>query len=108
MDPLTPRHPRPFTGRSQLALELALLLYAAAVALVLARIVLLALGVDHRLWIGRRFYRFTDPIVDALARLPGAERTFVGDVTLPDLTLVALLALVPLGMVARARRLAGS
>jgi hypothetical protein len=104
MDPLTPRHPRPFAGRSQVALELALLVYAMISTLVIVRIVLLALGVDHRLWIGATFYRFTDPFVDVLARLPGADRSFVGGVTLPDLTLLALVALVPLAMIARGRR----
>ena len=91
-------------GRSQIALELAILAYASFATLVVARLILRGLGVDHRLWIGRTIYRFTDTIVDGLARLPGADRTFAGDVTLPDLTLAALVALVPLGMIARGRR----
>jgi len=104
VDPLRGRRPQPFAGRSQLAVELALLVYAAVAALVLVRIVLLLLAVDHRLWIGRTFYRYTDPVVDLLAHLPGADRVIIRDVTLPDLTLLAALLLVPLAMIARGRR----
>ena len=103
MDPLAARPPRPMSGRSQIALELAILAYAAFATLVVARLILRGLGVDHRLWIGRSVYRFTDPIVDGLVRLPGADRGFAGDLTLPDLTLAALVALIPLGMIARGR-----
>ena len=104
MDPLVVRSSRPFAGRSELALNLALLVYSGVAALVLVRLVLLALSVDHDLWVGSRFLRVTDPFADALARLPGADRAFLGDITLPDLTLAALLALVPIGMIARGRR----
>ena len=108
MDPFGTRRSQPFAGRSQIAVELALLVYAALTALVLVRLTLLILGVDYRLWIGRTFYRYTDPVVNLLARLPGADRAIVRNVTLPDLTLLALLLLVPLAMIARGRRDAAS
>jgi hypothetical protein len=104
MDPFGTRRPQPFGGRSQIAVELALFVYAVLTGLVLVRLTLLFLNVDHRLWIGRTFYRYTDPLVDLLARLPGANRAIVREVTLPDLTLLALLLLVPLAMIARGRR----
>lgn len=104
MDPPAVRPSRPFAGRSQLALNLALLAYSCVAALVLVRLVLLALSIDHDLWIGSRFLRYTDPLANALARLPGADRAILGDIALPDLTLAALLALVPIGMIARGRR----
>jgi hypothetical protein len=104
MEPFGTKQAQPFAGRSQIAVELALFVYAVIAALVLIRLTLLLLYVDHRLWIGRTFYRYTDPIVNLLGRLPGADRTIIRDVTLPDLTLLALVTLVPLAMIARGRR----
>jgi hypothetical protein len=104
MDPLSGRRAQAFAGRSQIAVELALLVYSAVAGVLLVRIVLLLLEIDPRLWIGRTFYRYTDPVVNLLARLPGADRTIVRDVTLPDLTFLAVLLLVPLAMIARGRR----
>lgn len=104
MDPLAVRPSQPFAGRSELALNLALLVYAGAAALVIVRLILLALAIDHRLWIGATMLRYTDPFVDLLARLPGGDRALLSDVTLADLTLVGLLTLVPIGIIARGRR----
>jgi hypothetical protein len=104
VDPLAVRQSRPLAGRSELALHLALLVYSVIAALVLVRLILLALSIDQSLWIGSRFLRYTDPVADALSHLPGADRAFLGNIALPDLTLAALLALVPIGMIARGRR----
>lgn len=100
--------PRPRRGgttqvfQSQLALELGLNAYAVVSAVLLFRLVLLVLEVDDRVWIGRVIYRVTDPLVWPLTQLPASSRTLLGDATLPDLTMAALVVLVPLGLVARA------
>ena len=95
--------PRPFAERSQIATELALLGYAAVATLTLLRLTLLALNVDHRLWIGRTIFRFTDPVIRILEFLPGADRSLVGNISLPDVTLTAIVALFPIVLLARAR-----
>jgi hypothetical protein len=89
--------------RSQLALELALTAYAAAATAFLTRFLLRALDIDDQLWIGATTYRYTDPFARPFSFLPGAGRSIVGAATLTDLTLIALLLLVPLGLAARRR-----
>ena len=103
-DPLGLGRGGPLVVRSQLAMEIALNVVALAGGAVLVRALLRALGVDHRVWIGATVYRFTDPVVAAFALLPGGDRRLIGDATLADVTLVALLALVPLALLARAKR----
>ena len=83
---------------SQIALEIVINLYAAVAVLFLARAVLLVGDVDGRVWIGRLIYRFTDPVVAPLRLLSGADRTFVGRFSLADLTLLAIVVLIPLGL----------
>lgn len=99
-----PRPGAPLVMRSQIALELCLNLYALLGVAIFARCLLLALGVDRRLWIGALVYRATDLLALPLTLLPGASRTLIGDAALPDLTLLALLVLVPLGALALAPR----
>ena len=94
---------RPFGERSQVALEIGLILYSIVVTLVLCRLVLLAIGVDERLWIGEFVFQFTDPVVRILRFLPGSDRTLIGNLTLPDATLAAMVALVSFASLARAR-----
>ncbi len=96
-EPFRPRQGNVQTARPQLALEIFLHLYAFAGVAVLLRLLLRLLHVDHRLWIGATIYRFTDVIAGPLSRLPGGEREVIGGATLPDLTLVALFILLPLG-----------
>ncbi len=88
------------TARPQLALEILLHLYAFIGVVVLLRLLLRLLDINHRLWIGATIYRFTDVVARPLGRLPGGDREVIGGATLPDLTLVALLILLPLGAAA--------
>lgn len=83
---------------SQIALEIIIHLYALFCVLVVARIVLHVGTVDSRVWIGRLVYRFTDPLVKPFQLLPGADRQLIGTVTLPDLTILAIAILIPLGV----------
>lgn len=105
------RRPRPIDSdveRPQLATEILLHLFAIGVVLALARLLMRAMGITEWLWLGARIYRFTDPLVWPLNNLPGAGRALIGDATLPDVTLVALFLLVPLGLMARSPRRDGS
>ena len=87
--------------RSQLALELGLHAYAFLGAAILLRFLLLILGVEDRVWVGATIYGITDPFVWPLTLLPGSDRELLGSATLPDVTMVALVALVPLWLMAR-------
>ncbi len=93
----------PQVRRSQVALEVVLTLYALVGAALVLRLVFLALGVDDRVWAGATIYNLTDRVVWPLTLLPGAERPLLGDAALPDLTVVAAVALVPVGLLARHR-----
>lgn len=88
------------TLRSQVATELLLNGYAAVAAVIVLRLVMEVVGVSRHVWFGRIVYRVTDPVVNALARFPGAGQTVVGSLTMVDLTLLALVILFPLGLVA--------
>ena len=87
--------------RSPLALEVALTSYALVAALLSVRLVFLLLGVHLRICSADSIYTVTDPIVWTLTLLPGADRNLVGFAALPDLTAVALVAVVPLLALAR-------
>jgi uncharacterized protein YggT (Ycf19 family) len=84
--------------RSQAALELVLNLYAVAGALIVFRSFLRALRVDRSLWVGEAIYGVTNPFVVPFTLLPAAETRLIGDLTLADLTLLALVILFPIGI----------
>lgn len=103
MRPMSP--PSDGSGTSsQVALEVIVNLYAAVAVVFVARAVLLIGDIDSRVWIGRLIYRFTDPLVAPLRLLPGADRTFIGAFELADLTVLAGIALIPLGLSLRRGR----
>ena len=74
--------------------------YAVFGALFVSRAVLTALEISERYWVGRQIFRLTDPFATILAIIPGASRTFVGELSLADLTLVVGVILLPLGILA--------
>jgi hypothetical protein len=90
--------------QSQLALELLLNLYAVVASLVLLRNLLLLLGVDDGIWIGRTIYRLSRPFTLPFELLPGSSTIIIGDVTLGDLTLLAIVIMFPLGVYAQGTR----
>jgi uncharacterized protein YggT (Ycf19 family) len=96
-----PRNDQGTGTSSQVALEVILNLYAAFVVLFAMRTVLLVAQVDPRVWVGRTIYRFTDPLVAPLGVLPGAGQSVIGAVTLADLTAMAVVLLIPLGIALR-------
>lgn len=101
MTPIRSTGPTTAGNSSQIALEVIVNLYAVVVVVFLGRAVLLLASVDDRVWIGRTLYRFTDPVIDGLRLLPAADHVLVGRFTLADATLLALLALLPLGLAIR-------
>lgn len=97
-----PPKPRPESQeiRSQLALEVLLHVYAIGGALILFRGLLKALRVEDTLWVGAAIYGITEPLARPISMLPAAGSTVVGELTLADATLVALVVLFPLGLLA--------
>lgn len=89
--------------RSQLALEVALTAYALVGAALVVRLALLVLQIPDRVWIGETVYAVTAPLVWPLTRLPGGATRLVGSATLADITALALVALVPVVLLARDR-----
>jgi hypothetical protein len=102
--PKPPRRGAAQELKSQLGLELALNGYAVVGAAILLRCLLLSVGVNDRLWIGSAVLAPTDILVRPLAILPGADFEFAGHLTLADATLLAVIVLVPIGIVARPLR----
>ncbi len=102
------RHPGQTGGaqeiRSQVALELMLNAYAAGSALVVLRTLLLALGVDKHLWIGRAIYGPSRLLIMPFSFVPGSGLEIVGRLTLADATIFAAVLLVPLGMLVLGER----
>lgn len=89
--------------RSQLALEVALTAYALVGAALVVRLALLILGVPGRVWSGETVYAVTDPLVWPLTQLPGGTTRLIGLATLADVTALAVVALVPIVLLARDR-----
>jgi hypothetical protein len=90
--------------RSQVALEVLLIVYAIATTVVIARTVLILLDVSDRIWIGRMIYGTTDLFTDPLSSVPGFSAELVGPLTMVDLLLLGLVALFPLGLMATSKR----
>jgi hypothetical protein len=90
--------------RSQVALELLLTAYAAGAALVMLRTLLLMLGVDKHLWIGRAIYGPSRVLIAPFNFVPGADLELIGHLTLADATIFAGVILFPLGMLALGER----
>lgn len=90
--------------RSQVALELLLNAYAVGAALVMLRTLLLALGVDKHLWIGRAIYGPSRLLIAPFSFVPGAGFEIAGRLTLADATIFAAIILFPLGMLALGER----
>ncbi len=85
---------------SQLPIILLLNAFAVLGALFISRAVLRALEISERYWVGRQIFRATDPFSTILELFPGANRIYVGEMTLADLTLVIGVILFPIGILA--------
>ena len=87
-------------GGSQLPAILVLNAFAVLGALFISRAVLRALEISDRYWVGRQIFRATDPFGRILELFPGANQTYLGEMTLADLTLVIGVILFPIGILA--------
>ena len=92
--------PPDFGAGSQLPIILMLNGFAVLGALFISRSVLRALEISDRYWVGRQIFRATDPFSVILELFPGANQTYVGEMTLADLTLVICVVLFPIGILA--------
>lgn len=90
--------------RSQVALEVLLIIYAIGATVIVARTVLILLHVSDRIWIGRVVFGLTSLITDPLGSVPGFSAQLVGPLTMVDLLMLSLVALFPLGLMATSRR----
>jgi len=102
--PRAPRRGAAQELKSQLALELALNAFAIGGAAVVVRCLLLSLAVDDRLWIGSTIIQRTNVLLRPFSFLPGADFHLVGNLSLADATLFALVMMVPIGLLARPLR----
>lgn len=83
---------------SQIPILLLLNGYAAAGALFISRALLKSLEISERYWVGRQIFRATNPFANILEVIPGASRTFIGALSLADVTLVIGVILLPIGI----------
>lgn len=90
--------------RNQVALEVLILLYAIGATLVVVRTIVLLLNVSDRIWIGRVTYGLTSVVTDPLQKVPGFGVQLLGPLTMVDLLLLAIVVLVPLGLIASSPR----
>jgi hypothetical protein len=86
--------------RSRALFEIALWLYAILSALIVARIVILALNVQGNIWIVEFIDRLTNNLVWPLQALPGGSTLIAGNLTLTDVTLITVVLLFPLVLMA--------
>lgn len=91
-------------ARNKVALEVILIVYAVGSTLVVVRTIMLLLGVNDRVWIGRVGFGSTSLLTDALARVPGFGHQIAGPFTMVDLLMLAIVMLFPLGLLATSPR----
>ena len=78
--------------------------YAAGAALIVLRTLLLALGVDKHLWIGRAIYGPSRLLIMPFTFVPGSSLEVIGGLTIADATVFAAVLLFPLGMLVLGER----
>jgi uncharacterized protein YggT (Ycf19 family) len=101
--PARPRRPRSTTANSQSTLELALTVLGILAALLLLRALFRLASVPDRVWSGQTLYALTDPFVLPLELIPGGSRIIAGDATLAEITVAALVFLIPAFLLSRRR-----
>ena len=101
--PLERRGPR--VARAQTALELSLIAYAIIGSLIVGRFLIRIMSVHPHLGLSETILLLSDPLVWPMELMPAAERPLIAGVTLPDITLIAVLILIPLWLLARPGRM---
>ena len=92
------------TARSQLAVRLAIAVYAALCAAIALRCAILVLDLPASVWSVGAILSASTPIVLPFTIVPAASRVVVGSVTLSDLTATLLLLALPLALLGRGQR----
>lgn len=90
--------------RSQVALEVLLVVYALLATIVLIRSTLVLLRISDRVWVGSLIYGLTSPVTEPLSMIPGFNQALLGSFTMVDLILLGMVVLFPLGMIATGGR----
>ena len=88
-------------GGARLLAQAGLAVYAFIAALVLFRTLYLSVGIGDSLWVGNVVYTFTDPLAAVFKLLPGGDFELVGRLTVGDITVFAIIAAVPMVLMAR-------
>lgn len=100
-----PQQRRQFTQtRNRITLEISLYIWAVGATIVTVRTVIMLLGVNDRVWIGRVVIGSTAIVTDIFAKVPGFGHALLGPFSMIDLILIALVILFPLGLLASAPR----
>src|SRR5215218_3543731 len=89
------------TARSQLALRLAIAVYAALCAAIALRCAILILDLPASVWSVGAILSASSPVVRPFSVVPAASRVVVGALTLSDLTATLLLLALPLALLGR-------
>lgn len=88
-------------ARSQLAVRLALALYAALCAAVVLRCAILSLGFPATVWSAEAILALTTPIARPFTLFAPANRPLIGSATLADLTALLVVVAIPLPLLGR-------
>ena len=88
-------------ARSQIAVRLAIAVYAALCAAMVLRCAVLALAFPDSVGTVRSIISTSSPLVLPLANAPAANRAVIGAATLADLTAALFLLAVPLALLGR-------
>jgi uncharacterized protein YggT (Ycf19 family) len=86
---------------ARLLAQMGVAAFALASAFVIIRSLLLSVGIADNLWVGSVIYRLTDPIANVVKIVPGGDLELVGRLTLADLTMLAMVVVVPAAIVAK-------
>jgi hypothetical protein len=91
-------------ARSQLAVRLALGIYAAFSAAILLRCAVLALQFPDSVWTVKLILAVSAPVVFPFMLAPAAARIVFGSASLADITALVVLFAVPLLLIGRRKR----
>ncbi|MCC6312962.1 MAG: hypothetical protein IT337_03040, partial [Thermomicrobiales bacterium] len=92
----------------QLANQVLVAAVALAGALLLLRVLFLALVLPELVWSGAALIRLTGPLTLLLAMIPGGATRILGSATLADFTAAIVVTAIPIFIFSRPRRAASA
>ena len=102
--PPPPQPPTHGEARSQAAILIGIVIYAAGGALIVARSIVLGLGIDRSYWTGDFIIGITDLVLAPLRIVPGGNTELIGLLTLSDLTALVAVIAAPIAVLAFSNR----